>query len=250
MNTETSFGPEEELPFQVYPLGDAAIVLRFGNSVSPALNLQIKAFASCLEENPFRGMAEVVPAYCTLTVYYHPWVLSESGKHPAYDLVQDHLKWIAGKIKYIKADQAEGLVEIPVCYGGRFGPDLDQVALRSGLSLEEVIGLHSAPEYLVYMTGFAPGFPYLGGMDPRLETPRKEIPRPKIPAGSVGIAGIQTGIYPLETPGGWQLIGQTPLKLFDPEREPPALLQAGDKIRFIPLTEEEFLERKAGENGA
>lgn len=246
MANENSVQQDEKLPFQMYPLGDSAIVLQFGRAASPEVNQKIRAFVSVLESNPFRGMAELVPAYSTLTIYYNPWVLSECGRHPAFSRVQELLKEMAGKTGKEEEMQRAGLVKIPVCYGGRYGPDMEEVAQKSGLSPEEVIAVHSAPEYLVYMMGFVPGFPYLGGMDARIATPRKAVPRQKIPAGSVGIAGEQTGIYSLGTPGGWQLIGRTPLKLFNPERESPALLQAGDRIRFVPVSEEEYLERKAG----
>jgi inhibitor of KinA len=131
-------------------------------------------------------------------------------------------------------------VEIPVCYGGDFGPDLDLVASHAQLTPAEVIARHAAPEYLVYMVGFAPGFPYLGGLDAGLATPRRTQPRPLVPAGAVGIAGAQTGIYSLPTPGGWQLIGRTPRRLFDPGRNQPSLLQAGDRLRFVPISEAEF----------
>jgi inhibitor of KinA len=131
-------------------------------------------------------------------------------------------------------------IEIPVCYGGAFGPDLAVVAAQARLSLEEVIARHAAPNYLVHMIGFAPGFPYLGGLDARLATPRKAAPRPLVPAGSVGIAGGQTGIYSLPTPGGWQLIGRTPLRLFDPARSQPSLLRAGLRLRFVPISKAEF----------
>lgn len=134
----------------------------------------------------------------------------------------------------------ERIVSIPVLYGGEVGPDLEYVAKHHGISPEEVIQIHSKNDYLVYMIGFAPGFPYLGGLDERIATPRKKTPRLQIAAGSVGIAGNQTGVYPLETPGGWQIIGRTPRKLFLPNQSPPTLLQSGDTIRFVPITPEEY----------
>jgi inhibitor of KinA len=139
-------------------------------------------------------------------------------------------------------------VDIPVCYGGDYGPDLDAVSFHTGLSTEEVVAIHGEPDYLVYMIGFAPGFPYLGGMSERLASPRRESPRAKIPPGSVGIAGSQTGVYPIETPGGWQLIGRTPLRLFRPERDEPSLLRTGDRVRFHAIERAEYrdlLERDA-----
>ena len=132
------------------------------------------------------------------------------------------------------------MIEIPTAYGGEFGPDLELVAQHNNLSAAEVVQIHSDTRYLIYMIGFMPGFPYLGGMSPRIATPRKTTPRLKLPAGSVGIAGNQTGIYPAESPGGWQIIGRTPLELFRPTREPPAILQAGDYLTFVSVTPEEF----------
>lgn len=138
-------------------------------------------------------------------------------------------------------------VSIPVCYGGEYGPDLEYVARHHNLTPEEVISIHSEGEYLAYMIGFAPGFPFLGGLSEKIATPRRSSPRTSIPAGSVGIAGMQTGVYPISTPGGWQLIGQTPIKLFLPEQNPPSLLQAGDIVKFEPISKEEYQELQAKE---
>ena len=238
---------EKALPFELYPLGDAAVVLRFGNTISSETHRKIKAFVSCLEKNPFRGMIELVPAYCTITVYYNPWMLSEKGIYNPYERVRSHIQAIA----FTNGDDEEQLgrlVEIPVCYEGRHSPDIEEVARNCKLSPGEVVAIHSGVEYLVHMIGFVPGFPYLGGMDPRIESPRKSLPRQKIPAGSVGIAGRQTGVYPLATPGGWQLIGRTPIKLFQARAQEPSLLKAGDRVRFVPITEQEYKERKAAEH--
>lgn len=238
---------QKALPFELYPLGDAALVLRFGNTITPETHGKIKAFVSCLEKNPFRGMIELVPAYCTITVYYNPWMLSEKGTYNPYERVRDHI----GAIAFTSGDYGKEpgrLVEIPVCYEGRQSPDLEEVARNCQLSPGDVVAVHSGVEYLVHMIGFVPGFPYLGGMDPRIESPRKSIPRQKIPAGSVGIAGMQTGVYPLATPGGWQLIGRTPIKLFQVRAKEPSLLKAGDRVRFVPISEQEYKERKAAKH--
>lgn len=212
-----------------YPLGDRAIVLSFGDFISEDINAQIRKVIACLEIWNKSGIVEYVPAYTTVTIYYNPLIigymeLSESLSNLLNDIPD-------GKSYPIREK------EIPVYYNG---PDLAYVAKYSGLSVEEVIGIHSQSEYLVYMIGFAPGFPYLGGMDSRIATPRKEVPRMKIEAGSVGIAGQQTGVYPMETPGGWQIIGQTPLCLFDMNRDKPSFLEAGDRVRFVPIDKEEF----------
>jgi inhibitor of KinA len=224
---------------QLFPLGDAAVVVQFGENISPAIHLAIQAFNTHLTQQPFVGLRECVPAFTTLTVYYDPWLVSEQGQHPPYERVCAVLQQ-----RLLSAPPAPEVthhaVEIPVCYGGDLGPDLEVVARHTGLTSAEVVACHSAPEYLVHMIGFVPGFPYLGGLDGRLATPRRAEPRPLVPAGAVGIAGAQTGIYSLPTPGGWQLIGRTPLRLFDPTASNPSLLHAGQHLRFVPIDTAEF----------
>lgn len=233
---------------EIYPLGDAAIVLQFGETISTK-NLQaIRDWSESLERNPFPGMIELVPAYTTLTVYYNPWLLSEQGKYDAYERAKDYIRRHFNPEN--SSPELSSIKEIPVCYGGEYGPELEYVARHNKLTPEEVISIHSGGDYLVYMIGFAPGFPYLGGMDKKIATPRKSNPRLRIPRGSVGIAGEQTGIYPIETPGGWQLIGRTPLLLFNSRKESPSLLKAGDRIRFVPIPKEKFKELKNSQNGA
>lgn len=233
-------------PLRLYPLGDAAVVLEFGQAIEPATHQLIQAFARVLARHPLPGLREVVPAFTTLTVYYDPLVVFELGAASPYEQVANSLQRLLPAAQATAATCVPGtLIEIPVCYGGDLGPDLDLVASHAQLSAEEVVARHAAPEYLVYMVGFAPGFPYLGGLDARLATPRRAQPRPLVPAGAVGIAGVQTGVYSLPTPGGWQLIGRTPWRLFDPSRAQPSLLQAGDRLRFVPITEQEFQQLKA-----
>ena len=229
------------LPVRLFPLGDAAVVLEFGTAISPATHRAIAACSARLARQPFAGLREVVPAFTTLTVYYDPWLVSEYGRYPEpYERVALLLQaYLAGARETTAAAEAT-VAEIPVCYGGAFGPDLAFVAQHAGLSSAEVIDLHTAPEYLVHMIGFAPGFPYLGGLDARLATPRRSQPRPLVPAGAVGIAGPQTGIYSLPTPGGWQLIGRTPLALFDAGWEKPSRLRAGQRLRFVAISAGEF----------
>ncbi|RLF75230.1 allophanate hydrolase, partial [Thermococci archaeon] len=181
-------------------------------------------------------LIEVVPTYTSIYVYYDPLKIGYS------EVVEAVKPFLNAEPKKEKAR----IIEIPTAYGGEFGPDIEFVAEYNGLSVDDVIEIHSKPLYRVYMLGFTPGFAYLGGMDERIATPRLEKPRLKVPAGSVGIAGKQTGIYPLESPGGWRLIGRTPLKLFDANREPPTLLQPGDYIKFVPISEEEFWEIYGG----
>lgn len=231
--------------YQAFPLGDSAVVLQFGDSISPEILAEINSFVEALNESSIQGLVEWVPAYTTLTIFYDPWLVRQQGISDPYKRVLEQLQELAPST-LAPPSATLRVVEIPVCYGGIFGPDLDAVASHTNLTTAEVIRLHTAAEYLVYMIGFAPGFPYLGGLNKQLITPRKEAPRPRIPAGAVGIAGAQTGIYPLETPGGWQLIGRTPLRLFRPEAAQPSLLQAGDKVRFVAITPAKYqqLEEK------
>ena len=234
---------------QMYPLGDAAIVLQFGDAINRATHLSIQAFTTALEALPFAGFREYVPAFTTVTVYYDPWIVSRRGQDDPYESVRQSLQQVLQQVKAHPEDNRIRFLDIPVCYGGKWGPDLELVAALNEITCQEVIRLHAREDYLVYMLGFAPGFPYLGGMNDRIAAARKDKPRARVPAGSVGIAGKQTGIYSIPSPGGWQLIGRTPLVLFDPRRESPSLLQAGDHIRFVPITEKEYESKKEETHG-
>lgn len=222
------------------PCGDQAVTVEWGSTINEHINRQVHAFARKVEALSHPAITEVVPTYRSATVHYRPEVLS-----------YEELKHLLAPLAQGSAEEAEELpvVEIPVCYGGEYGPDLLEVAQRCSLTPEEVIARHTAPTYRIYMLGFTPDFPYLGGMDPSIAAPRRKEPRIHIPAGSVGIAGEQTGVYPIVSPGGWQLIGRTPLRLFDPRKEQPILLSAGAGIRFVPIDEEAFrkMEEKEGE---
>ena len=212
--------------------GDSAIVMEFGNEVSKEINAKIRQVIKLVEEEKIDGIIELTPTYRSLTVKYDPIKISYK------DLV-NKLK----EFENVESDNSENkvkLVEIPTVYGGEYGPDIAFVAEHAGLSEEEVVKIHTGTDYLVYMLGFAPGFTYLGGMDEKIATPRLKSPRLKIAAGSVGIAGSQTGMYPSESPGGWQLIGRTPLKLYDENKEPPVFVNAGDYIRYVSISEDEY----------
>lgn len=212
--------------------GDKAIFVEFGDAIAPELNRRVRNLMLTVQDKKISGVIETVPTYRSLLVYFDPRQISAKKlRETLYSLTQPLAESGLPKPK---------LIEIPTAYGGEYGPDLEFVAAYNGLSVPEVVEIHIGTPYLIYMIGFVPGFPYLGGMSPRIVTPRLETPRAKIAAGSVGIAGNQTGIYPVESPGGWRLIGRTPLKLFDPSREPLALFQAGDYLTFVRITPEEF----------
>jgi inhibitor of KinA len=227
------------LAAQLFPLGDAAVVVQFGHTIDAATHHAIQAVSAHLARQPFVGLREVVPAFTTLTVYYDPWLVSQGGQCQPYERVAATLQRVLAEAPALPLVAAE-VQEIPVWYGGEYGPDLAFVAQHTGLVPSEVIARHAAPNYLVHMLGFAPGFPYLGGLDAALATPRLALPRALVPAGSVGIAGPQTGIYSLPTPGGWQLIGRTPLRLFNPTWAQPSLLRAGQHLRFVPIGAAEY----------
>lgn len=207
--------------------GDKTLMVQFGNAIDPEINKLVRALAFELERRKIPGIVEWVPGYCTLMICYDPLLLP-------YKQLVSLLEEMEEDLANIEMPPSR-VVYIPTCYGGEFGPDLDFVAQHAGLEPEQVIEIHSSVEYLVYFVGFTPGFPFLGGMPESIAAPRLPSPRAAIPAGSVGIAGKQTGIYPIESPGGWRLIGRTPLKLYDPHREEPFLLRAGDYVRFEPI---------------
>ncbi len=212
--------------------GDSALVVEFGDEIGEEVNRRVHALAYILEKNRPPGLGEAVPTYRSLLIHYDPLCLTwDQVRALVTDLLQKGEDLLPPKPR---------VVEVPVVYGGEFGPDIEFVAEHNGLALEEVIGLHSGATYTVYMLGFTPGFAYLGGLPAALATPRLPTPRKLVPAGSVGIAGEQTGIYPLATPGGWRLIGRTPVKLFALDRDPPVLLRPGDRVRFVPISDQEY----------
>lgn len=217
---------------KILTVGDSSILIQFGNAIDPDINARIAATVALIKEQHIEGVVDIIPAFCSLLINYDPRVIS-------YDRMRERMEKILSM--EIAADARKKRVyEIPVCYGGTYGPDLATIAEHAGLSEQEVIDIHSSTDYLIYMLGFLPGFTYLGGLDERIHTPRLANPRIRIPAGSVGIGGSQTGIYPMDSPGGWQLMGMTPVKTYDPEREVPILVEAGEYIRFVPVDEAEY----------
>ena len=217
---------------RIVPAGDAAWLIELENRIDPEVNARAIAIAEAVRAARWAGVRDVVTGYRSVAVYVDP--LTPDG-----DTLREALRHLVDHTT--SADAAhEDVVIVPVCYGGEYGPDLAEVAAFAGCTESEVIALHSGIEYRVYMVGFVPGFPYMGTVDARIAAPRRQTPRVKVPTGSVGIAGLQTGIYPRETPGGWNLIGRTPLKPFDLNRAEPCAFRAGSRVRFVPVSAAEF----------
>jgi KipI family sensor histidine kinase inhibitor len=235
---------------EIVPLGDSALIVRvrdeFEDAPDQTLTEVLRTFRR-LQDAAIPGVIELAPAYTTVAVFFNPMVIANAAPKP--DQARD---WLTERVREVvptganrgrRARSTRGdarLIEIPVCYDPEFALDLDHVASQAKLTPTKVVDLHSEAEYRVSCIGFVPGFPFLAGLPKELATPRRAAPRKEIPAGSVAIGGAQTGIYPLRSPGGWNLIGRTPLHLFDPERTPPAFLHAGDRVRFRAITREEF----------
>lgn len=219
------------MPPMIRHLGDRGLLVELGRGIDPAVNRRVKQLHRIIARERPHGVVETVPAYASLLVVFDPLQASPEALK----------RQIIGLCDFEDAGPTEdrAVVEIPVVYGGEAGPDLDAVAAHHGLSREAVIGLHTGTVYRVYMIGFTPGFPYMGELPEALDTPRRDTPRTHIPKGSVAIAQRQTGIYPAVSPGGWQIIGRTPVALFDPRKETPSFLTMGDAVRFTPITGEE-----------
>ncbi|HHW03602.1 MAG TPA: 5-oxoprolinase subunit PxpB [Thermoanaerobacterales bacterium] len=218
---------------RILPAGDKAVVVEYGNEISEECNKKVLNLYNALMKRDITGIVSMIPTYRSLLIKYEP-----------LRITVDNLAALIAKCDTSTSVEEfkPKIIEIPVAYGGDFGPDLDYVAKYHDMTPEEVIKIHTESAYRIYMLGFTMGFAYLGGMSEKIATPRLEKPRTEIPAGSVGIAGSQTGIYPIASPGGWRLIGKTPVKLYDPYREKPILLEAGNYIKFVRITPDEFYE--------
>ena len=234
----------------IIPLGDSALVVRvreqFDDAPEETLDDVLRSFQK-LRKAAIPGVIELAPAYTSVAVFFDPLQVAKMSGQPnrVFDWLSERVRAAVaagadrGRSRTSRRSETRS-VEIPVCYDAEFAPDLDHVADHAQITTKQVVALHSTAEYRVACIGFVPGFTFLAGLPKNLATPRRDVPRKEIPLGSVGIGGAQTGIYPLRSPGGWNLIGRTPLKLFDPTKEPPTILRPGDRVRFRAITREEF----------
>lgn len=218
------------------PAGDRAVTVEMADAISPEINTRIRELCAVLDREHVPGIVDLVPTYRSLLVCYDPVQIGLSE-------LQDRILNLS-EVEHVILPPPK-VLQIPVRYGGEYGPDMEFVARHTGLSPDEVATIHSSTDYLVYMMGFNTGFPYLGGMSAKIAVPRLETPRTRIPAGAIGIAQQQTGIYPVESPGGWRIIGRSPVRLFDPTRDPPVAVEAGDFMRFVPIDEQRYREIEA-----
>ena len=220
-------------------MGDEAITIDFGNIVDERINDRVLQLFDELHRNPLPGMTEALPAYSSITIYYNVQELKKKNVQSTACLIMRTAieKWLTGFL--YNEEKNKSLINIPACYDPEYGIDLQTMTSQKGLSVEDIIQLHTSKIYRVYMIGFLPGFPYMGIIDGKLKMPRKNKPE-MVSAGSIGIAGLQTGIYPFDSPGGWQVIGRTPLRLFDKENDDPVFLKPGDRIQFYSISKDEF----------
>lgn len=224
--------------------GETGLAVEFGNSIDETVNAQVTRLNDWLNgAGKLAGIIETIPTYRSVMVVFEPELLQRWA-------LEAHINTKVESLLTEATEEGGRLIRVPVCYGGEFGPDLEDVAAHAGLSAADVISRHCLPRYLIYMIGFLPGFPYLGGLDKSIACPRLSAPRTHIPAGSVGIAGEQTGIYPLESPGGWRLIGRTPLTVFSGRRAEPFLFRAGDRLQFVPIDQNTFDQLAAADASA
>jgi inhibitor of KinA len=224
------------------PLGDRALLVEFGEAPDPAVTARVRALADFLRARQLPGVTDLVPGMCSLALHYEPEAWRGGDDAPApYDRLVLALQDLVGEAEQVPRREG-ALIEIPVVYGGEFGEDLAELAAMHGITPQQVAEIHGSATYTVYMLGFAPGFAYIGPLDGRLDAPRRATPRTVVPAGSLAVANGLTAIYPMASPGGWNLIGRTPLRMFDLNRDPPARLSAGDRVRFVAIDAARFRE--------
>jgi inhibitor of KinA len=228
------------LPYSIFSLGDSALTINFGNVIDKDINNYVLDLFHHLKRKNIPGVIDLVPAYSSLSIHYHvPLIRQSVIAKTAFEFLKQTIeKELEQDVLQQKRQQRK--IGIPVCYSGSFAPDIETIAIEKNISIEKLVQLHKDQLYNIYMIGFLPGFPYMGEVNDAIAVPRKTEPGTNVPAGSVGIAGKQTGIYPIDSPGGWQIIGRTPLKIFDKEKDDPVLLQPGDEIQFYSITEDEF----------
>jgi inhibitor of KinA len=225
------------------PIGDKAILVELTREIDPETNRKVRNLWAALEKESVDGVGEIVPGYCSLLVYYDPSEIRSDG---VIATIED----VVEKITEIELPPPK-VYHLPVLYGGEMGPDLNFVGEENDLTPQAVVDVHTSREYLIYMIGFSPGFPYLGGMSEEIAAPRLPDPRTVTPARSVGIAETETGVYPVESPGGWRIIGRTPVELFTPDQDPPVLLEMGDFVKFYQISEDRYEEvRESVEQGS
>jgi inhibitor of KinA len=233
---------KSDFSYRIFPLGDSALTINFGNIIDENINKKITSLFKAIQQKPLKGMIEAIPAYSSLSILYDVVVLRKiiPSNKTVYDWMKDEaVKFLQ---QQVDADNSSSDVfKIPVCYDEEFALDLERFEKEKNISKEELIKIHTGKQYRVYMLGFLPGFPYMGEVDERISMPRKPQPQ-QVAAGSIGIAGRQTGIYPLTSPGGWSIIGRTPIKIFDAEKEELTFLKAGNIVQFYPISKEEFLK--------
>jgi inhibitor of KinA len=237
---------EPILPYKIFFIGDSAATIDFGNLIDEEINKKVISLFDHLSRHPVEGIIEAIPAYSSLTIYYDTLLLRKniSPQKKVFESIRNELHKLM-RSQYADDYTKGSFFRIPVCYENEFGIDLKFIADQKNISQEQIIQMHVSRSYRVYMLGFLPGFAYMGQVDEQIAIPRKPQPRP-ILAGSVGIAGTQTGIYPLNSPGGWQIIGRTPLKMFDKAKEEPCLVKAGDQVQFYSITRDEFKDYQSG----
>jgi inhibitor of KinA len=226
--------------YSIFPLGDSALTVDFGNVIDKDINNYVLDLFHHLKKKNIPGVLDIVPAYSSLGIYYYVPIIHQSvTEETAFEFLKQTIEKELQE-NFLPQKRQQRKIGIPVCYSGAFAPDIESIAIEKNISIEKLVQLHKDQLYSIYMIGFLPGFPYMGEVNDVITVPRKTVPRANVPAGSVGIAGKQTGIYPMDSPGGWQIIGRTPLKIFDKEKSDPVLLQPGDEIQFYSITEDEF----------
>lgn len=235
---------EKPFPYRIYPIGDQAITIDFGNLIKDEINAQVMALFYWLKEENLHGIKDIIPAYASISLVYDGALIRKWAGHGlAYQYMEQYLTNALQQLDLLALPSTRELL-IPVCYHQSLAPDLEELCEVKKMDLDEFVAIHTAIPYRVYMIGFLPGFAYMGSLDERIMAPRKQTPRTHVAAGSVGIAGVQTGIYPFASPGGWQLIGQTPLSLFNANAGVPTLFQPGDLVQFEPISIDQFYQLK------